>query len=208
MMLLRLTDARSGSKVDLESQTAARYIGVGTEDVPFPLARRAAVTADLVAAALSLVGQRALPADRYHPPAIWVGANTGPAEALWVRPGPVSGEFGGMDDLTWRMLCLQHHYHAPLEVDTAARGRARTAVLRLQRARRNLVRNAPGGTPEPRISVQGQRFQGQLHAALLDDLATPEALAILWQILDHDIEPGEQLWLLLEARKLLGLSET
>lgn len=206
--LLRLTDARTGSKVDLQPRSMPWRIAVGTEGQALPLGRRAAVTADLVAAALSLVEAQALPADSQHEPTIWIGAGPGPDGALWVRPGPVVGEFGGIDDLSWRVLCLQHRYHAPLEVDGAARGRARTAILRLQRAQRNLVREAPGGAPDPRASVQGQRFEGQLHAALLDDLATPEAMAILWQILDHDIEAGEQLRLLLEATRLLGLRET
>lgn len=205
-MILRLRDARGGAKVEVEPAPEAWRVGVDANPNDLPSARRAAVTGDLVAAALSVVGQPVLPADTDHPATIWVGPRPGPSEAIWVCSGPVGGEFGGIDDATWRLLCLQHHYQSPLDVTPQIRSQARTALLRLQRAYKQLVREAPGGVPDPRPSVQGQRFLGQIHAALLDDLATPEALAVLQQVLDHDIEPGEQLRLLLEANRLLGLA--
>lgn len=207
-MLLRLTDARIASKVDLPPQPTPWRIGVDNSGASLPLARRCAVTADLVAAALDLAGQSALPAADGQLVSVWVGGVSGPDGAIWVQPDGVTGEFGGIDDASWRVLCLQQHYRAPLAIDSAARGRARTSLLRLQRAYRNLLRVAPGGSPSRPLSVQSQRLEGQLHAALLDDLATPEALSIVAQVLEHDIEPGEQLHLLLGASRLLGLALT
>lgn len=202
--MIRLTDHATGAKVAVEGQSTV--IGIDADSAHLAEARRAAVTADLIAATLSLGNHAVLPASADLPASIWVGQRPPLPGVLWVRPGPITGEYGGIDDPTWRLLCLQHHYATPCVVDGLARNQARTALLRLQRAHQTLLREAPGGQPAPQLSPPAERFGHQLRAALADDLATPEALAVLRQALDHDIPPADRLAILTDAARLLGVA--
>jgi cysteinyl-tRNA synthetase len=86
----------------------------------------------------------------------------------------------GFDPLAYRYLVLTAHYRSKLVFSWAALEAAQTALGRL---RLGFYRLPPGGTPDP-------AYRERMLAELNDDLNTPRALALAWELLKSDL-PGE-----------------
>jgi cysteinyl-tRNA synthetase len=85
----------------------------------------------------------------------------------------------GFDPLAYRYLVLTAHYRSKLVFSWAALAAAQTALERLRRAYRALP---SGGAADP-------AYRERMLAALNDDLNTPRALALAWEVLKSAL-PG------------------
>lgn len=105
----------------------------------------------------------------------------------------------GFHPLSLRYFFLQAHYRTPLSFSWEALAAAAGALERLWKIARDVARESKR-TSEP--SDARERFL----AAMRDDLATPQALGILWDTLkSEDYTPEEKWGLLEDADAHLGL---
>jgi cysteinyl-tRNA synthetase len=105
-----------------------------------------------------------------------------------------------LSPLALRYLFLQAHYRSPLSFSWDSLEAANAALERLQRLSRTIHREAKGRAKQ---SDQSRH----LIALLRDDLATPAALALLWDtVKDEDMERSEQLAVIEAADAVFGLS--
>ncbi|MEK7452438.1 MAG: cysteine--tRNA ligase [Patescibacteria group bacterium] len=102
----------------------------------------------------------------------------------------------GFDPLAFRYLCLQAHYRSKLNFTFEALEGAQNALRRLQ----NIVRI----WDEPKIGCR--EFEQRFAEAMNDDLNTPEALAIVWQLIDFDAPTSAKAKTLLQFDSILGLN--
>ena len=109
----------------------------------------------------------------------------------------------GFDPLAFRYLCLQAHYRTKLNFTWESLTAAQNALNRL----RQLVRDweVPAlklGSDKGQIpSVFEERFAN----AINDDLNTPEALAVMWDLVDSDQPTSTKSEILLKFDQVLGL---
>jgi cysteinyl-tRNA synthetase len=101
----------------------------------------------------------------------------------------------GFDPLAYRYLVLSAHYRSPLTFSWAALDAAQTALSRLRLAWRRLP---DGGQPDT-------GYQQALQAELNQDLNTPRALALMWELLKSDLPPATQKATLRWLDQVLGL---
>ena len=105
-----------------------------------------------------------------------------------------------LNPLALRYLFLQAHYHSPLSFTWESLEAAAAALERLTRLTRLIHTEAKGRAKQ---SDHSRR----MIALLRDDLATPTALAFLWEIVkDEDLERTEQLAVIEAAESIFGLS--
>ncbi len=106
----------------------------------------------------------------------------------------------GFNPLAYRYLMLTAHYRTPLNFTWTALEAAQTALTRLQK---QFFEDLPrSGSPTP-------LFIDAFTAAIADDLDTPKALALMWEMLkDEKTTPSEKRGNLLFADRLLGLGLT
>ena len=106
----------------------------------------------------------------------------------------------GFHPLSLRYFFLQAHYHTTVSFTWEALKASDEALQRLWK----LARDVRALSSERRApSEQGRRLVSHLR----DDLATPAALALLWESLRDDELSPEQLWdMLVLADEVLGLS--
>jgi cysteinyl-tRNA synthetase len=88
----------------------------------------------------------------------------------------------GFDPLAYRYLALTAHYRSKLVFSWDALEAAQTALGRLRQAYHRLP---PGGMPDPAM-------QARMLAELNDDLNTPRALALAWEVLKSALPGGVQ----------------
>ncbi len=106
----------------------------------------------------------------------------------------------GYSPLALRYLFLQAHYRSPISFSWDALAAANEALTRLWRLCATINEEAEG-------SMKQSDASRQMIALLRDDLATPAALALLWQsVRDDDLEREEQLAVIDAAESVLGLS--
>ncbi|MEJ0053360.1 MAG: cysteine--tRNA ligase [bacterium] len=105
----------------------------------------------------------------------------------------------GYPPLALRYFFHQAHYRTQLSFSWEALAGAAEALGRLGRIAREVAEESKGKTEK---SEARDRFV----AAMYDDLATPQALGILWETLRDDDYSAEEKWgLLKDADALLGL---
>ena len=106
----------------------------------------------------------------------------------------------GFHPLALRYFFLQAHYRTPLSFSWDALAGAGSALERLWRMSR-------GTAHESKRKSKPSESRVRFLAAIRDDLATPQALGILWDSLKSEEYAPEEKWGLLEdAEKHLGLS--
>ena len=106
----------------------------------------------------------------------------------------------GYSPLALRYLFLQAHYRSPISFSWEALSAANEALTRLTRLTHTINSEAKGNLKQCDASRK-------MIALLRDDLATPAALALLWQsVKDEDMEREEQLAVIDAADSVLGLS--
>lgn len=106
----------------------------------------------------------------------------------------------GYSPLALRYLFLQAHYRSPISFSWDALGAANEALTRLTRLSQKISAEAMGRMHQSDTSRR-------MIALLRDDLATPAALALLWQtVKDEEMAREEQLAVIDAAESVLGLS--
>ena len=105
----------------------------------------------------------------------------------------------GYHPLALRYFYLQAHYRTPLTFSWGALAGAGAALARLWALSREVKEESRG------VAESSEPLE-EFRAALRDDLATPQALGVLWESLKSDEFTPEEKWgLLTEADKTLGL---
>lgn len=116
----------------------------------------------------------------------------------------------GLDPLAFRYLVLTSHYRGSLRFSFDAMENAARSYAGLRR-RVDEVRAACAGDALAVHSVHADQQRGDAHAqafndALLHDLRTPMALAVVWAVLkDDSLAPAQKLALVLDFDGVLGL---
>lgn len=101
----------------------------------------------------------------------------------------------GFTPLALRYLFLTAHYRTGLNFTWEALEGAQNALNKLYDAIRNY--------PEPEIGCA--EFERRFEEAINDDLNTPQALAIMWELIKSDYPAGAKKKTLLEFDKVFGL---
>jgi cysteinyl-tRNA synthetase len=108
----------------------------------------------------------------------------------------------GYSPLALRYLFLQAHYRSPLSFTWESLAAANEGLQRLWKGALELKEAAKG------ISVKSA-LQDRMITLLRDDLATPQALALLWETIKDEALPPKQAWGVVEAAEaVFGLNLT
>ncbi len=108
----------------------------------------------------------------------------------------------GFNPLALRYFFLQAHYRTPLSFSWDALAGAASALERLQKIAGDIEEESKRKSAPSEVRIQ-------FLAAIRDDLATPQALSILWDSLkSEDYTPEEKWGLLEDAEAHLGLPLT
>lgn len=89
----------------------------------------------------------------------------------------------GFDPLAFRYYCLGAHYRSKLNFTWEGLEGASQALKKLKAEAREL--------PLPESGIEELEWKEQFEAAIVDDLNTPKALAVLWEMLKNEM-PDEQ----------------
>jgi len=108
----------------------------------------------------------------------------------------------GFHPLALRYFLLQAHYRTPLSFSWEALTAANDALSRLWKLANEIKRESGGRARASDMSLR-------LRSIFLDDLATPQALGLLWEALKEDSLTSGEKWGVIEAADaILGLSLT
>ena len=112
-------------------------------------------------------------------------------------------ESRGFDPLAFRYMCLTVHYRTRLNFTFSSLRAAQRGLTHL----RQLVWEwwdlpSVSGATSGEVEQWRRRFWDRVN----DDLALPEALAVIWHMVRSDLPPQHKLSLLLEFDQLLGLN--
>jgi len=111
----------------------------------------------------------------------------------------------GYDPLAFRYLCLTTHYRKNLNFSWESLKGAQGAYDKLA----GMVKGWKQGRGRKTISSDDpqkiQKFRQKFQDRLSDDLNTPEALAVVWQMAKSDIPDPDKLDLILDFDQVLGL---
>lgn len=101
----------------------------------------------------------------------------------------------GYDPIVWRLYCLNAHYRAKLNFSIDGLSQAADTLDRL---RRIISQQGEIGVPD---STFVNKFLKQIN----DDLNTPRALAVVWDLIASGLPDADKKGTLLEFDKILGL---
>jgi cysteinyl-tRNA synthetase len=109
----------------------------------------------------------------------------------------------GIHPLALRLLFLQTHYRQEMNFTWESARAAQEAFTRLSNIVLDLKEQTAVTEPEDesRLDTMRTRFR----AALSEDLQTPQAVAILWEVARSSLSPQNKLFLLMEFDSALGL---
>ncbi|KKR39011.1 MAG: Cysteine-tRNA ligase [Parcubacteria group bacterium GW2011_GWC2_40_31] len=107
----------------------------------------------------------------------------------------------GFDPMALRLLYLQTHYRQTMNFTWDALEAADTAYKRLK----NHILELKEKTGNKKADIVASKYKQEFRDELLNDLQTPKAVAILWEVVKADIEPDEKLALILNFDEILGL---
>jgi cysteinyl-tRNA synthetase len=112
-------------------------------------------------------------------------------------------ESRGIDPLTYRYFVLQAHYRSKLNFTWEALFAANNALQKIYSAARLLPLSK--GELEGVGAGAGAELENKFQEAMDDDLNTPQALAVVWEMLKSDCSSGVKAASLLKFDKVLGL---
>jgi cysteinyl-tRNA synthetase len=104
----------------------------------------------------------------------------------------------GLDPLAWRFFCLGAHYRAKLNFTWDALDGAATALNRLRALAFEWGQGGQSATPDTAFV---ERFTDDIN----DDLNTPRALALAWELARTGLPPAVKRATLLEFDRIFGL---
>lgn len=109
----------------------------------------------------------------------------------------------GIPPRAFRLWVLMSHYRTPINFTEEALRGAETALKRLYG-----LYLALGNEPPPRAGQVGkvsQKYQSEFKKFIEDDLDTPKAVALVWDLFkDEDVSPADKKATLLDFDKVLG----
>ena len=100
----------------------------------------------------------------------------------------------GFDPLVYRYLVLGSHYRKGMEFSLDSLKAADTALNKLRSYR------------VERLSKVSEDYKSEFVSKITDDLAMPEALAVVWKLMKSDLTPEDKWTTLLDFDNVLGLS--
>lgn len=100
----------------------------------------------------------------------------------------------GFDPLAYRYLVLGSHYRKGMEFSLDSLKAADTALNKLRSYR------------VERLSKVSEEYKSEFVSKITDDLAMPEALAVVWKLMKSDLTPEDKWTTLLDFDNVLGLS--
>lgn len=110
----------------------------------------------------------------------------------------------GFEPMALRLLFLGAHYRSELNFTWDSLQAAQNSWEKLRETMAKLLIEAQG--EEITLSALAQNYRDQFFAAVANDLGTPEALAIFWQVIkDSDLLAAEKLSLLFDFDQVFGL---
>ena len=134
------------------------------------------------------------------------------------RMGKSLGNFYTIDDLidrgfaplAYRYFALNAHYRSKLNFTWEALRGAQTALVRLWQRTAELSRRVPENERADilahQVVVAEDPAAVRFAAAIGDDLGTPQAMSIVWEVARRDDDPRTTLALLLDFDRVLALS--
>ncbi len=108
-----------------------------------------------------------------------------------------------VDPISLRLLFLQSHYRQPLNFTWQS---ARASQEAFNRLREIFINLKPQKNLSLLKSTKALSYQKQFSEAISNDLQTPQAVAIMWDMIKSDITNEEKYFLLLDFDKVLGLN--
>ena len=106
--------------------------------------------------------------------------------------------------LVYRFATLQTSYRKPMEYSEEAMQNAENGFKRLQ----NQVRELSEKVSEKESGIVNQEYVDKFLACVNDDLNTPQALAVLAELLKSDLSEADKLAMVLDFDKVFGLKLT
>ena len=101
----------------------------------------------------------------------------------------------GFEPLAFRYMVLSSHYRKGMEFSIESLKSAQTALLKLRKYR----------VEDGKDYEVNQAFREEFISKISDDLAMPEALAVVWKLMKSDLIVEEKWATLLDMDKVLGL---
>ena len=111
-----------------------------------------------------------------------------------------------IDPISLRLLFLQSHYRQPLNFTWQSARGSLEAFNRLKEIVLGLKGPNSSTRKLAKLSNKAIVFQQQFKAALENDLQTPQAVAVMWDMIKSDISNDEKYFLLLDFDKVFGLN--
>lgn len=110
----------------------------------------------------------------------------------------------GFNPLSFRYLCLNAHYRSKLNFTWQGLEAAQNALNNLYSEYLNLIAESHGS-----LASVNNKYKQQFLDAINNDLNTPQALAVMWEMIkDENLLAGEKKNLLLKFDKIFGLGLT
>jgi len=112
----------------------------------------------------------------------------------------------GFEPMALRLLFLGAHYRSELNFTWKSLQGAQKAWERLKKMISSISISSKKDFDQNDLSVEGRRYYRQFFTKINDDLNTPEALAIFWQVTKNEtISLEEKQFLLFEFDSIFGL---
>lgn len=110
----------------------------------------------------------------------------------------------GFDPLALRYLYLGAHYRDPLNFTWDSLQAAQSALVKIKNQISNF-KNTDRTILSAEKSEKVDKFRNEFLEAVNDDLNTPKALAILWEMLKSNVPSGDKYDLAMDFDEILGL---
>ena len=111
-----------------------------------------------------------------------------------------------IDPVSLRLLFLQSHYRQSLNFTWQSAHASQEAFSRLKEIALELKSSNPLTREPVNFSSKAISYREQFSTALENDLQTPQAVAIMWDMIKSDISNEEKYYLLMDFDKVFGLN--
>ncbi|MBU1034086.1 cysteine--tRNA ligase [Patescibacteria group bacterium] len=111
----------------------------------------------------------------------------------------------GFSPAALRLLFLSSHYRSEQNFTFQSLEASQTAFEKLLQAYLTIKKNHRDDADDQEDNRETEKFSKQFFAFVEDDLNTPEAVTVLWQVLKSDLSDRQKYFLLLEFDRVLGL---
>ncbi|KKP61471.1 MAG: Cysteine-tRNA ligase [Candidatus Roizmanbacteria bacterium GW2011_GWA2_34_18] len=111
-----------------------------------------------------------------------------------------------IDPVSLRLLFLQSHYRQSLNFTWQSAHASQEAFSRLKEIALELKSSNPLTREPVNFSSKAISYREQFSTALENDLQTPQAVAVMWDMIKSDISNEEKYYLLMDFDKVFGLN--